>query len=241
MSPTETGLLILAGVLALAVAAYVAQQIENQRQARRLQLMALRENIRRASYLLESLPPQFQTSEIRQVIGATINSFWDRLLKLENKAENRAQQEAFKQQLAQPLPATPFPAGSLTLMPDRDSARRARAQLRELGQFIKQQHDRGELSAQAASLTIRQVKSGYHRVTVDLSILDAIEIETGRGPQVAVHQYRNCLGKLRSIKGGHTEQQIANLQARLATVEAQIERAERDDPAAGDQDDSPAP
>ncbi|NVK43328.1 MAG: hypothetical protein HWE39_18960 [Oceanospirillaceae bacterium] len=228
MSPTETGLLILAGVLAMAVAAYVAQQVENRRQARRLQVMALKDTVRRAGYLLENLPAQFQTPEIRQVIGTTISQLLERLQQLERKVEYRQQQEALQQQLDQPPASPPFPAGSLTLMPDRDSARRARAMLRELGQFIRQQHEKGELSLQAASTTLRQVKSGYHRVTCDLSILDSLEIENNRGPQVAVHQFRSCLSKLRAIRGQHTEPQIRNLQAHLAQVEQRLARSAED-------------
>jgi len=229
VSPTQTGLLILAAVLLLAVAAYIAQQVENRRQARRLQVMALKDRIRRASYLLDNLPAQFQTPEIRQVVGSTINHLLDRLQKLDRKAEYRQQQEALQQQLAQPTAIPPFPAGSLSLMQDRDSARRARAMLRELGQFIKQQHENGELSLEAASTTMRQVKSGYHRVTCDLAILDALQIESSRGPQVAVHQYRSCLSKLRAIRGQQTEPQIRNLQAHLAQVEQQLARTADED------------
>ncbi|MFC6669196.1 hypothetical protein [Marinobacterium aestuariivivens] len=229
MSPTETGLLILAGVLALAIAAYVAQMVENQRQARRLRLMALKESIRRAAYLLDSLPVQFQTAEIRQVLGATLNHFWDELLKLERKAEYLQQKEALQQQLAQSPEPVPYSADSLTLMPDKDSARRARAILRELAQFIKQQHEKGQLSVQTASLTLRQVKSGYHRVSCDLSIMDARDIESGRGPQVAVHQYRSCLSKLRALRGQpHIERQQQNLQAHLAQVEQLLDQTAKD-------------
>lgn len=222
MTPTQIAILILAGVILLATAAYIAQQIENQRQARRLRLMALKDGIRRVTYLLESIPGPFQTPEIRQVLGTVLKQRWGQLQQLERKAEHQAECDTQQQRLAEPVVSLSFEPDALTLVPDRETGRRIRAQLRDLAQYLKQLHDNGELSAQAASLVMRQVKSGFHRVSCDLSILDARDLESSRGPQVAVHQYRSCLSKLRAIKGQPTERQLRNLQTYLARVEQRL-------------------
>ncbi|MDP1069442.1 hypothetical protein, partial [Klebsiella pneumoniae] len=68
MSPTETGLIIVAVVVVMAMIAFSIQTVENQRRERRMRLLMLKDQIRRADHLLHTLPEHYITREIRDVL-----------------------------------------------------------------------------------------------------------------------------------------------------------------------------
>lgn len=226
MDPTETGLLILTLVLIITLVTGLTQQIMSRRQRRQDQLERIQENIRHISYLVESLPAPFLSSEIRQVLDAGLSLQFDQLRKLQRKTGTE-QQLRLQQQLAEPLQGAPLAADALTLLPDQHSARKVRALLRDLAQLIKQQHQDQGLSPEIANPALRQIKRGYHLVSCDLSIMDAKTLETTRGPKVALHQYRSCLSKLRAIRTmEHTVAQIEHLQAHIERLDQQLQHSD---------------
>ncbi len=226
MGPTEVGLLILTLVVILTLVTGMTQQILSRRQHRHERLQRIQESIRHISYLVESLPAPFLSSEIRQVLGACLSLQFNQLRKLQRKT-GAEQQLRLQQQLAEPLHDAPLAADALTLFPDQHSARKVRALLRDLAQLIKQQHQDHGLPSEIANPALRQIKRGYHLVSCDLSILDAKTLETTRGPQVALHQYRSCLSKLRAIRSmQHTVAQIEHLQAHIERLDQQLQHSD---------------
>jgi len=223
MSPTEVGLLILAAILICTLAAAITQRRLSRREERNLRAAALQDSIQHLGYLAENLPAPFQSTEIRQALAATLSLKLSELQRLAPDLWNTQRTPGIEQQLT----ALALPPGALTLLQDSSNARRIRALLRDLAQLITQQRDRHELPAEVADLCLRQIKSGYHRISCDLSIMDAQALESRQRPQVAVHQYRNCLGKLRAIRAQHdTSAQVQNLQAHLTRLEQQLSAGE---------------
>lgn len=227
MSPTEVGLLILVAILTGTLAAAVTQRRLSRREERRQRIAALQDSIKHLSHLAENLPAPFQSTEIRQALAATLSLKLSELQQLAPDLWNTQRALGIEQQLAHPSAVLALPPGALTLLQDADNARRIRALLRDLAQLIARQRDRHELPVEVADLCLRHIKSGYHRISCDLSIMDAQALESRQRPQVAVHQYRNCLGKLRAIRAQHdTGAQIQNLQAHLARLEQQLSAGE---------------
>jgi hypothetical protein len=227
MSPTEVGLLILVAILTGTLAVAVTQRRLSWREERRQRIAALQNNIEHLNYLAQNLPAPFQGAEIRQALAATLNLQLSELQQLAPALWSTQRMLGIEQQLEQAPATLALPPGALTLLQDAGNARRIRALLRDLAQLIARQRERHELPVEVAELCLRQIKSGYHRISCDLSIMDAQALESRQRPQVAVHQYRNCLGKLRAIRAQHdTGAQIQNLQAHLARLEQQLSAGE---------------
>ncbi len=220
MSPTETGLLILAAILLCVATAGITQQIVSRRQQRRAHGDELREQLRHLNYIADNLPAPFQSVEIRQALAASLTLKLNALQQLAPRTCSPQERLRQEQHLAESQVEAALPEGALTRLPDQHSARRVRALLRDLAQLLRQQQDRGELQDAKAELCLRHIKSGYHRVSCDLSIMEAQALEARGQIKVAALQYRSSLGKLRAIRSmQNTAQQIQNLQAHLEQLE----------------------
>jgi hypothetical protein len=242
MSPTEIALLILGVVIVLAIAAYVIQGIENQRRAKRLLLMQLKDNVRRAEHLLDNIPPELYIPELQKLLTAYLKRRWATILELDNSSANQeraAETQAKTEQVVEP---TPHPAGSMTLYKERDKARRARAILREQGQFVKELAAKKELAPNVAKHILTQVKVGYARASYDLEIMEAIDLETASGPVVAIHQFRNSFRNLEKLnKHQSLDRQLYEIRTHMAEMEAKIkfeeEKAEAEKKAAREEEE----
>ncbi|ANG63747.1 hypothetical protein A8C75_15540 [Marinobacterium aestuarii] len=223
MSPTETGLLILAAILLCTLAASLTQHLVNRRQLRLARSTELQENIRHLTYLADNLPAPFQSTDIRHALAASLSLTLTELQQLAPRACSEQERLTLVQHLEETPDEPDLPPGALTRLPDQHSARRVRALLRDLAQLLRLQQQRQELPSEMAELCLRHIKSGYHRVSCDLAIMDAQAMEAGGRAQVAAHQYRSCLGKLRAIRAmQNTAPQIQNLQTHLEQLERRL-------------------
>jgi hypothetical protein len=230
MSPTETGLLILAAILLCVLTASVTQQIVSRRQQGRARAAELQEHIRHLNYIADNLPAPFQSVEIRHALAASLALSLNELQQLAPRTCSAQDCQAQEQRFAE-LPLEPaFPPGALTRLPDQHSARRVRALLRDLAQLLRLLQHRRELPDDTVELCQRHIKSGYHRVSCDLSIIEAQALETQGQLQLAAHQYRSCLGKLRAIRSlQNTAPQIQNLQQHLEQLETRMSSSRAQD------------
>lgn len=223
MSPTEVGLLILAAILVCTLAAGLTQQVVSRHRSRRVRIAELRDEIRHLSYLAQNLPAPFQSAEIRSALATNLTLQLNKLKQLAPRACREEERLAQALHLTESLDESPLPAAALTQLPDQPSARRVRALLRDLAQLLQKHQDNHELHEDLAQRCQRHIKSGYHRVSCDLSIMEAQALEARGRAQLAVHQYRNCLGKLRAIRSmQNTTAQIQNLQLHLDNLEKQL-------------------
>ncbi|WP_343805190.1 hypothetical protein [Marinobacterium maritimum] len=199
MSPTQTGLIIVAVVVVMAMIAFVIQTVENQRRERRMRLLLLKDQVRRATHLLHTLPDHYITREIRDLLVKYLQQRWKGVLELENSPDNRQKFSELDEFASQPLPVVEHPAGSMTLHTDRNHAERTAALLRELFQFLSELKAGGMLSGIQASEVIYQVKEAYTRTRIDVELMDAMEVEAGRGAAAALPRYRTAGAKLQSL------------------------------------------
>jgi len=225
MSPTETGLIIVAVVVVMAMIAFSIQAVENQRRERRMRLLMLKDQIRRADHLLHTLPEHYITREIRDVFVKYLQNRWKQVMELESAPEHRqklAEMEAFA---AQPLPVVEHPPGSMTLHTDRNHAQRTAALLRELFQFLTELQNGGRLPPATTRDVMYQVKEAYTRTRIDVEIMEAMEVEQMRGAAPALPRYRTAAGKLQHLnQTQQLDRQIYELSAHMDKLQEIVER-----------------
>lgn len=203
MSPTQIGMLILGGIGVMAVTAYVIQSVEAQRRERRMKLLAIKDQIRRADHLLSSLPSFYVTPDIRAVLIKYMELRWQNAIELDSNPAYRQEIAKLEQLASEPFEPGLYPTGSLTYCSDRDTARRSRALLRELAQFLTDLQKQQLFSQQTLNGMIRHIKQSYSRLTIELELMDAQMTEEISGPQVALHTYRSALTRLQGFNNAY--------------------------------------
>lgn len=225
MTPTQIGLLILGGLGVFIVAALVMQGIENQRRQKRLRLLALKDQIRRADHLFHALPTELRSAPMDKLLINYLTQHWREIATLDNSAGAKAQLDRLGQLASQPTQG-PATATGLTLFPDRDQARTARAIMREFAQFLTDLTKTGRYSVQQIQPIMNQAKIAYARARLDLELMDAQLLDKNRGPAVALHQYRSCLKTIEKL-GNYVrmENQLAQAQHLLEQAQLRAEQA----------------
>jgi len=224
MSPTETGLIIVGVVVVMAMIAFSIQAVENQRRERRMRLLMLKDQIRRADHLLHTLPEHYITREIRAVLVKYLQNRWKQVMELENAPEHRQKLTEMEAFAAQPLPVVEHPQGSMTLHTDRDHAQRTAALLRELFQFLTELQNGGMLPPATTRDVMYQVKEAYTRTRIDVEIMEAMEVEQMRGAAPALPRYRTAAGKLQHLnQTQQLDRQIYELSAHMDKLQDIVE------------------
>ncbi|GAA0789178.1 hypothetical protein [Marinobacterium sediminicola] len=224
MSPTQTGLIIVAVIVVMAMIAFTIQTVENQRRERRMRLLLLKDQVRRATHLLHTLPEHYITREIRDVLVRYAQQRWKSILELESSNDNRQKLNELNEFASLPLPVVEHPAGSMTLHTDRSHAERTASLLRELFQFLSELKASGLLSGVHASEVIYQVKEAYTRTRIDVELMDAIEVEAGRGAAAALPRFRTACSKLQSLnQTQQLDRQLYELGTHMEKLQIQVE------------------
>ncbi|WP_027854220.1 hypothetical protein [Marinobacterium litorale] len=221
MTPTETGMLILGGVAVLAITAYIVQSIESQRRARRMRLLALKDQIRRADHLLASLPSFYVTPDMRNLLIRYMEKRWRLVMELDANPVHGRELERLNGIAAQPFDPGQYPQGSLTHSDTRDNARRNRALIRELAQFITDLQKQNQVNKNTAQEMIRHLKQSYTRLTIELELMDAQQTEEVAGPQVALHSYKSALTRLQGFNNAY------QIDAQIFALTRKIEQCEK--------------
>lgn len=225
MSPTYIALIILLGVALMAGIGFAVQDIENKKRERNLKLVGLKTAIRRASHLFESFPPILLSSEIRGLLCKYLEVRWNAVIELEDSESNRQQQAAF-QALATTAPDTVnHPAGSLTVFSSQNEASRALGIIKEFAQFVAEIKNKGEINSDAAESLTKAAKRLYMRVEVEFDLMNAIETEASQGPDVVIHQYRNCFSKLQKMNlNQELDRQLYEIRTHMTQLAEQIDQ-----------------
>ncbi|MBR9830395.1 MAG: hypothetical protein GYB41_17475 [Oceanospirillales bacterium] len=226
MTPTQTGLMIVAVIMVMAMIAFTIQSIENQRRERRMKLLLLKDQVRRADHLLHSLPEHYITQEIRDLLVQYLHRRWKLILELENTTDNQQKVSDMDAFAALPLPVVEHPEGSMTLHTDRNHAERTAALLRELFQFLSELQAGKVISDMRASEVIYQVKEAYTRTRLDVELMDALEVESARGPSVALPRYRTVCAKLQGLnQTQQLDRQLYELGVHMDGLQVQVDEA----------------
>ncbi|MBP0050198.1 hypothetical protein H9C73_15860 [Marinobacterium sp. AK62] len=199
MTPTETGFLIIGVIVVMAMIAFTIQSIENQRRERRMRLLLLKDQIRRADHLLRSLPEHYITREIRDLLVRYLMQRWKLTLELERTDDNLKRLQEVESVASQPIPVVEHPAGSMTLHTDRNHASRTASLLRELFQFLSEVKQQGLFKPSDIDTVTYQVKEAYTRTRIDVELMDTYEAEQARGAAAALPRFRTAMAKLQSL------------------------------------------
>lgn len=222
MGPTETAAVILTGVFIMAMVAIAVQTAENQRRERQLQLLAIRNQIRGTEHLLDSLPGEFQTQELRSLMIQTLRVLWLKASKLDRSINQQEHIQKLDEREKDPFTPPVFPANQLTLFHDRNTAQRNRSLVRETAQFIIELKQRNLISAETAQQQLVHLKYAYQRCNCDLVLLEAQSMLADRGAHVAIHRFRTAMMQLRKINHNHQlEPQVLQLQNLIQRLEAE--------------------
>lgn len=229
MTPTETGLLIIAVVVVMAAIAFTIQSIENERRERRMRLLVLKDQVRRADHLLRTLPEHYITREIRDLLVQYLRQRWKLTLELERTEENRQGLQEIEELGSQSLPVVEHPSGSMTLHTDRNHAERTASLLRELFQFLSELKQQGGVRASDVEEVVHQVKEAYTRTRIDVEIMDAIETELARGAAPALPRFRTAMAKLQGFNSSQQlDKQVYEISTHIDELQEIVERERKE-------------
>ncbi|WP_225307577.1 kinetochore Spc7 family protein [Nitrincola iocasae] len=223
MTPTETAAIILTGVFFMAMVAIAIQTAENQRRERQMQLLAVRNQIRGTEHLLDSLPAEFQTVELKRLLISYLRSLWHSASKLDRSTGHQQALQKLDERDKEPFSPPAFPKDQITLFHDRNTAQRNRALIRETAQLINSLKQQSAINTQTCQVQLQQLKNAYVRCNCDLLLQDAQQALSDRGAQVAVHKFRSAQKQLQRLNTKHElDTQVFNLNQLLEQLNEQV-------------------
>lgn len=199
MTPTQTALIIIAAVFIMVMIAVAVQTAENQRRERHLRVLALRDQVRRSEHLLANLPSEFQSLELRTLLITYLRALWREITQLERRSDPSEALEKLNQLEEAGFTPPPFPANSATLFPERNSALRSRALVREMAELLNHMSKSGAVKESVANYLLQEMKHAYIRCNCDLIIHDANASLEVTGARVAIHQLRTAHRQLQKL------------------------------------------
>lgn len=231
MTPTETAAIILTGVFFMAMVAIAIQTAENQRRERQMQLLAVRNQIRGAEHLLDNLPAEFQTKELRTLLIGYLRNLWHSASKLDRSTGHQQALQKLDERDKEPFSPPAFPENQITLFHDRNTAQRNRALIRETAQLINSLKQQNAINPQTCQQQLLQLKQAYVRCNCDLLLQDAQQALNDRGAQVAVHKFRSALMQLQRLNSKHQlDAQVFKLNQILEQLDEQINELHNEKP-----------
>ncbi|MDO6592576.1 hypothetical protein [Neptuniibacter sp. 1_MG-2023] len=226
MSPTYIAVIILCGVALMACIAFVIQDIENKKRERNLRLISLKSGIRRASHLFDAFPPILMSTEIRTLLCKYLEARWTAVVELDPNESNKQQKAAFQAQAAILPEPVAHPSGSMTIFKSHTEAARAMGIIKELAQFIADIKNKGEINNEIADNLTKDAKHTYSRIEVDIELMNAMETEKSRGPEVVIHHYRSCFSKLQNLNYHQTlDRQLYEIRTHVGQLAEKIDTA----------------
>ncbi|KGK43140.1 hypothetical protein LH51_02300 [Nitrincola sp. A-D6] len=223
MTPTETAAIILTGVFFMAMVAIAIQTAENQRRERQMQLLAVRNRIRGTEHLLDNLPAEFQTLELRTLLIGYLRNLWYSASKLDRSTGHQQALQKLDELEKETFTTPAFPENQVTLFHDRNTAQRNRSLIRETAELINNLKQLNAINSQTCQQQLQQLKSAYVRCNCDLLLQDAQQALHDRGAQVAVHKFRSALMQLKRLNTRHQlDTQVFNLNQLLEQLNAQL-------------------
>ncbi|BBB30561.1 hypothetical protein [Neptunomonas japonica] len=228
MSSTGTAIIIVIVIGVLIGVTIIIQSIENQRQQKRTRMQAIRNNIRNVEQLYDTLPSGLVSEQLNHLVSQHINFQWKNLLLLDNtSASQKAAQESL-QRLSGFSPDNTYPAGSLTLLNDKNEAQKATLAARELSQWL-QTLKKNSTAAHTINDLLTHLQYCHAQANIDCMIFDAIECEQMKGRKVSIHQYKNCLNSLNNMHHFQKhDRQVFELSSHIEALSNQADEADQE-------------
>ncbi|WP_210398209.1 hypothetical protein [Motiliproteus sediminis] len=190
--------LIIVGIVVMVGVAFVAQSLENARQERHRQVLALTDHARQLWNSLHGIPPVYLLPELRQFLIAELTRCYRQILTLEPRHPQANGQLKQLNELAQ----QPGERQIDTLTPaftDHVSGQQIRTELKHLVNHIVRLHSDGLVDKAQAQQQINLGKALFSLVSIDIGLLTAREMEHGDNAKAALAHYSTCLKHLEKL------------------------------------------
>lgn len=228
MSPTQIGLLILAIVAAMALIAFAAQNYENKRKEKKLKIMALMNDVRKAQHLATAYPNVFMTMSVKKLLGSYLERKWEIICELENSPTNQQQLSNAQTLKNEAVDPTPHEPGSLTIFPDPVTAQSAKGVVEEFYRFLAEIQKKNEVTSKVCESYQKQLQIAHARSRIDADIFEALQIEQMTSSEAALPKMRNSFNQLEQISSKHKVQGMDRQIYELRTKVDQMNEAKKD-------------
>lgn len=223
MSPGLIVTLIVVGILVMVGAAVIAQSVENTRKERRRQITIINERIRHLSGIINDIPNNYMTSDLRQFVASLLRKNCITLLALDashSGAKSQLQQldALSKQTFTNELDSLKAP------FDDPVSGQDIRSRIKNLVNIIVTLNKEGALEKSTAVKYVNQGKIMFELISVDITLIGARNAEKDDSTlKSALINYSSCLKKLMKINTqAQFTQRIAHLQAKSQQLQEKI-------------------
>ncbi|MCW8887238.1 MAG: hypothetical protein OQK12_18595 [Motiliproteus sp.] len=236
MSAGIIATLILVGVGVLVAIAYVSQSIENAKQERRRQILALQDRTRTGWNLITELPPTYLPTSLRQFLLQYLTARYQDILSIDPKHSGATSQlkninELNEQPYSSDLD-TPEP-----IFGDLLTAKNAAGRIKDLVNYFAELHKDGALDKAQAQQYINQGKALYAVIKADIGQLTARQVEASDNAKLALAHYNNCRKNLEPFNSkGQMQQRIKFLDERIQALKAKAQEQEKAEQEAKEQE-----
>lgn len=226
MSPALIVTLIVAGIIVMVSAAFIAQSVENARKERLRKITIINERIRNLSGMINDIPNSYMTADLRLFLIGLLKQNCNAILAIEPRHSAASQQlsnleELGKQPHNNELDSLKAPFN------DAITGQGIRARIKDLVNTIVAMNKEGTLNKATAVKYVNQGKMLFQLVSIDIALISArtAEQDDSNVKAAAVH-YHSCLKKLVAINSNKLfNKRVAHLQSRLKAAKEKLQQA----------------
>ncbi|MEH6473555.1 MAG: hypothetical protein V7752_20195 [Halopseudomonas sp.] len=239
MSPAWIVTLIIAGIVVMVGAAFIAQSVENARKERLRKISIINERIRHLSGIVSDIPNNYMTADLRLFVIGLLRKNYSAIIALDARHSSaKVQLQQLEEQAKQPFTSeldslkAPFN--------DTVTGQGIRARIKDLVNIIVAMNKDGSLDKPTAVKYVNQGKMMFELVTVDITLISARTAEQGdKNIKAAAVHYSSCLKKLLKINSqGQFNKRLNHMKSKLQQLQEKLKaQTAQDSPAPEEQDE----
>ncbi len=197
MSATTITIAIF-GAICLAIGLiYFAQARERARVERVRKISSLSERYRRLQSLMNDLPPQYLSNELRLLVAERSIETLQELMQLKNDSNLSSQLKSDQEMLAQLRSSNvKFPPKQVR---DENEAKNVRKLLQTLFKFVQLQAKRGTIQVAHAKQYLEQINLYNCQSKADMLVAAAERANKAGKPRVAIHNYHSAIAAYKPV------------------------------------------
>ncbi len=222
MGSSFIAIAIMCGVAVLAVAAYIAQNMENARQERRRKTLQILQRVKKADDILSTLPAAYLPADIRQFLLQFLQRRYQEVLQVDPKnADARQHIEQLGTQLSQDYkssPDSPEPA-----LKNPIALKQTAQSLKDMVNFFVGLHNENAIDTTLAKRFINKGKTLFAIVKLDRMQLTAQQTEAKGSERAALVQYSQCRKRMEPfVKQNILPQRAKFLDEKISTLNNRV-------------------
>ncbi|MEH6444150.1 MAG: hypothetical protein V7784_09645 [Oceanospirillaceae bacterium] len=223
MGQTQTVILILSIIFVLGSIAYTIQTIEERKRARKLLIMSLKSQIRNALNIYKGVPENFMSAELHEFMSKFIDNKWKRLHTILVTQDSQNSYKNFQEQIKNKVFNPHLLESSMSVYQEEGQVYHALAQLKATTRWLAELHKSKQISESAFNELGWQIKDFYDRVSCDIEVLAAINMQKSHGEKAGFHKFNIALKSLNNLNQSESlDSQIFKLHKHMATLKNTI-------------------